>query len=424
MFFALLLAAAPSLEYRVNASPGGDVLDVEVRGPGLDAGLTLDEPVLPFVSVVSDGGTPFRYRFRLREAARALSSRRWAFADKVGLFAAPSTWLMHPEYVAEDARFTLDVSAPKGTTFVTGLHRAPDAGTYEGPLWVLGDAPWSGFSDFQVFRDPLGGAEVETAIAPGALKLTPEQVRAWVRRSAAIVSGFYGKFPVARVAVMVLPGPGDGVGFGTAMGNGGAAVLVWLGERADVETVMQRDWVLPHELFHFGLPNLPPSATWLEEGAATYVEPLARVRSGEFTPEQFWKQMIEMLPEGLPKKGDEGLDRTPTWGRTYWGGALFLFLADVELRQKGKSLEAALRGIIDAGGTQEVRWELSKTLAAGDAATGTKVLTTLHARLGNAPGDVDLPKLFKQLGVALRAGEVRYDDKAPLAGVRKAMTGK
>ncbi len=159
-----------------------------------------------------------------------------------------------------------------------------------------------------------------------------------------------------------------------------------------------------------------------EEGAATYVEPLIRTRVGELTVDAFWKQMIEMLPEGLPKSGDRGLDRTPTWGRTYWGGALFLFVADVELRKKGSSLDVALRGIVAAGGTQEERWELARTLAAGDAATGTKVLASLHAKLGAAPGDVDLQKLFKQLGVSLEKGVVRYDDRAPLAAIRTAMT--
>ena len=421
----MLIAAAPVLEYRVSATRGAEVLEVEVRG-ALDAGLTLDAPVLPYVTVTSDGGVPFRYRFRLKDAARELKSRKWAFADGPGLYAAPSSWLMHPEYVGKDDRFTLQVKTLPGTSFVTGLRRreGSDAGVYEAPLWVLGDAPWSGFADFVHFRDELGGAVIETAIAPGQLQLSPAQVRAWVRRSVSLVAAYYGRFPVPRVVVMVVPGPGDGIGFGTAMGNGGAAVLVWLGERADEDTVMKRDWVLPHELTHFALPNLPSHATWLEEGAATYVEAVVRTRQGELTVDQFWKQLIEMLPEGLPKTGDRGLDRTPTWGRTYWGGAMFLFLAEVELRKQGKSLDEALRGIVQAGGTQEVQWDLVETLAAGDAATGKKVLTALHARLGDAPGEVDLPKLFKQLGVRLEKGDVRYDEKAPHAAIRRAITAR
>jgi hypothetical protein len=419
-----LLAAAPLLDYRVSASKGAEVLDVEVRGAAM--ALVLDEPVMPYVTVTSDGGTPFRYRFRLKDAARDLNSRKWAFADGAGLYAAPSTWLMHPAEVDPLARFTLSVATPRGVEFVTGFARAlPDAGaTYEAPLWALGDAPWSGFAPFVLSSETVGGAVVETAIAPGALALRPAQVRAWVRRSAALVAAYYGRFPVSRVAVMVLPCAGEGICFGTAMGNGGAAVLVWLGEKADEETVMKHDWVLPHELTHLALPNLPPYASWLEEGAATYVEPVIRTRMGELTADDFWRQMLEKLPLGLPENGDRGLDRTPTWGRTYWGGALFLFVADIELRKKGQSLPAALRGIVAAGGTQEVRWDLERTFAAGDAATHTNVLTALHARLGTAPGDIDLKKLFKELGVSLIDGAVAYDDGAPLAAIRKAMTGK
>jgi hypothetical protein len=416
----LALAAAPLVDYRVTAvGPTGAVLDVEARGA--DPTFTLDPAALEYVSSWDGGYNPLRYRYRLEDAPRELHSRKYAFADGEGLYAAASTWLMHPPEPAADARFHLDVKTPRGLEFVTGLHRGADAG-YEAPLWVLDDAPWSGFAAFRLFRDELDGAVVETAIAPGALELKDAQVRAWVLRSVKLVAAFYGRFPVPRVAVMVLPGQGSGVGFGTAMGNGGAAVLVWLGAHADEETVMRHDWVLPHELTHFALPNLSPRYSWLEEGAATYVEPLTRARLGELTADDFWAQMIEKLPLGLPVRGDRGLDHTPTWGRTYWGGALFCFVADVELRKKGKSLDDALKGIVAAGGTQEVRWPIERTLAAGDAATGTQVLTQLHQKLGAAPGDVDLKKLFKQLGVALEKGRVRYDDAAPLAAARRAMT--
>lgn len=415
----LLFAAAPLLEYRVTASANAETLDVEVRG---DAGvLTLDTS--QYLTVVSDGGAVFRYRYRLGDAARELNTRKYAFADGDGLYASPSTWLVHPEG-HDDETFSLQLSLPKGTRFVTGLHTGPRPDTYVGPIWALNDSPWGGFAAFDTVTETLGGAQVEIAIAPGELALTHDEVRTWVRRSVALVSSYYGAFPVGRVAIMVLPKPGMGVGFGTAMGNGGAAVLVWLGKASDLEMLLQHDWVLPHELIHFALPNLPPRHTWLEEGTATYVEPVTRTRAGEMSVDDFWRQMIEKLPQGLPEKGDRGLDRTPTWGRTYWGGALFCFLADVELRKKGKSLDAALKGVVAAGGTQETKWDLARVWKAGDAATGTTVLATLHAQLGDKPGTVNLDAVFKQLGVSISAGKIVYDDKAPLAAVRKAMTAK
>ena len=136
----VLLAAAPMLEYRVTASPGAEVLDVQVTNTSRQA-LSLDEPLMPYVSP-TDGG----YRFRLKDAANELQSRRWAFADGPGLYAAPSSWLMRPAIAPEGARFTLRVDTPKGISFVTGLHRASAPNLYEGPVWALSDAPWSGFA--------------------------------------------------------------------------------------------------------------------------------------------------------------------------------------------------------------------------------------------------------------------------------------
>ena len=67
----------------------------------------------------------------------------------------------------------------------------------------------------------------------------------------------------------------------------------------------------------------------MEEGMATYIEPIARAQIGRMTPERVWGDFVRDMPQGLPQAGDQGLDGTPTWGRTYWGGAIFWLLADV-----------------------------------------------------------------------------------------------
>ena len=73
---------------------------------------------------------------------------------------------------------------------------------------------------------------------------------------------------------------------------------------------------------------------WIEEGLATYVEPIARAQAGQFSVKLVWRDLVVGLPRGLPQPGDRGLDFTPTWGRTYWGGALFCLLADIEIRKR------------------------------------------------------------------------------------------
>lgn len=128
------------------------------------------------------------------------------------------------------------------------------------------------------------------------------------------------------------------------------------------------DWVLVvDEMIHLGFPSLERRHRWMEEGLATYLEPILRARGGLVPADELWNNFARMMPNGTPQKGDRGLDGTPTWGRIYWGGALFCFVADLEIRKattNKKSLDDALRGILAAGGHNGVRWTPSETRSA------------------------------------------------------------
>ncbi|MGH8759929.1 MAG: hypothetical protein ACREVW_10525, partial [Burkholderiales bacterium] len=127
----------------------------------------------------------------------------------------------------------------------------------------------------------------------------------------------------------------------------------------------------------------------------------------------------------LPAAGDRGLDHTHTWGRTYWGGALFFLLADLRIREQTANrvgLQDALRTILNRGGNNEANWEVRRTFEIGDAATGTKVLAELYNEMRAAPVAPDLADLWRRLGVKLTPDGAQFDDDAPLAGIRKAIT--
>src|SRR5262249_54356684 len=161
------------------------------------------------------------------------------------------------------------------------------------------------------------------------------------------------------------------------------AIAIDVGQEAD-EDELKDDWVLVHEMIHTALPDLLGPHHWLEEGLATYVEPLARARAGLVSPEQLWLDWGRGMPNGLPEEGDRGLDRTPTWGRTYWGGALFCLVADLEIRtrtQNMKSLDDALRAILVAGGNIASAWPIERVLEVGDQATGVRVLSETYAKM-------------------------------------------
>ena len=272
----------------------------------------------------------------------------------------------------------------------------------------------------------VGGAALQVDFGAGDLDLSHDAVVLWVRRAAEAVSRYYGRFPVLSMRVLVLPSSGKGVHNGTTWGNVGgspAFTRIRVSEHTTAEQ-LRDDWMMTHEFVHTGLPSLPEQNHWLEEGIAVYVEPIARVQTGQLSEELVWRDMIRDMPQGQPLAGESGLDRTNTWGRTYWGGAGFCLLADVEIRkqtQNRKGLQDALRGIVGAGGTIAHEWEIVPTLQTGDSATGTKVLTTLYNRMSDAAVPIDFDGLWKQLGVVESNGAISYDAKAPLAGARQAI---
>src|SRR5262249_7878913 len=66
-------------------------------------------------------------------------------------------------------------------------------------------------------------------------------------------------------------------------------------------------------------------------------------------------------------------------------------------------------------------WPLERALEIGDKATGGSTLTELYEQMRNSPTMVDLPDLWRQLGVSRRDGGATFDDSAPLASTRKTI---
>jgi hypothetical protein len=270
-----------------------------------------------------------------------------------------------------------------------------------------------------------GSSRIDVTVKDGEFQVSDADLRAWVQNAADSVATYYGRFPVERVALSIAPGGRPGVGHGmTFPHDGGGRITIRVGS-ATTSGDLADDWMLTHEMTHLAFPSMPDAQHWIEEGIATYVEPIARVRAQHLDENEMWFELVRDLHQGLPQPGDEGLDRTHTWGRTYWGGALFCFLADVEIHrqtQNKKGLDTALRAILDAGGNINQDWTLPKALEAGDRATGVTVLTNLYGNMGTQPHMVDLEAMWRELGVARAGDRVVFDDSAPLAATRKSIT--
>jgi hypothetical protein len=371
-----------------------------------------------------------RYRYRLRDAAKRLDDLDSASEEGEVIEAPPSTWLLAPVNGEPLARARFRVTTTETTTFQTGVFRSTEAeGAWDITLGDLWTSPYSVFGPGRVTTlETLPGiagrpARINLMIAPGKLVISDAELETWVANAAKAIVTYFGRFPMPEVLVILVPSRGPWVGEGKTLSGGGGAIFMRVGEVAPVRA-LHEDWVLVHEMIHLAFPSVAREHDWAEEGLATYVEPFARARAGLMSAEDAWLGLVDGAPNGLPAAGDRGLDRTPTWGRTYWGGALFYLLADVEIRKRTKNtkgLEHALRGILAEGGNNAHRWSLDDAFAAGDRATGVPVLRELHEVMGKTPHPVDLEALWRELGVVKSRGTIRFVD-APKASIRRAIT--
>jgi len=301
-----------------------------------------------------------------------------------------------------------------------GLHAGAEDAAFDTP-----HMPYRAFDTLPATSIAVGGATILLAYAPGgAFALPKAEIAAWVEACGRTLATYYGRFPVDKYRLLVIPVPGLGVRGGTTWGYRGGATRLRLGLGAQAAE-LANDWVLIHEMIHLAFPEVGDRHHWIEEGLATYVEAIARVQAGSLDAATAWRGLVRGMPEGNPRSGDAGLDNTHTWGRTYWGGALFCLVADVRIRERTGNrmgLQDALRGILAAGGNIEHDWNIDRAFEAGDRATGTHVLQELYAQNRDTAVEVDLDALWTRLGIAVQDGRVVFDDRAPQADIRRAIT--
>lgn len=272
----------------------------------------------------------------------------------------------------------------------------------------------------------IEGGEIEITLPDEPMAVSSVQLMDWIKTAAGAVSEYYGHFPVPHLTLRVRTASGSGIRHGVTYPRYGGLILISVGKDTSVDD-LKTDWTLTHEMIHLAFPSMEDEQHWIEEGISTYVEPIARAQVGNLAVKEVWREFIRDMPQGQPADGDQGLDNTHTWGRTYWGGALFCLMADVQIRERThnrKGLQDALRAIWNHGGTITEDWQITRAFSIGDQATGTRVLQDLYEQMANKPVTVDLDKLWAKLGLSVNGGQVQFNDKAVDASIRKTLTAK
>jgi hypothetical protein len=268
--------------------------------------------------------------------------------------------------------------------------------------------------------------KIDITLPQQPINLSTQELVECVQSAANAVTAYLGRFPVPHLTLRIRATDRDRGIHGVTYPNDGGLIVLSLGKSLTKKELYD-DWTLTHEMLHLGFPSMERDHHWIEEGISVYAEPVARAQVDNISVDEVWRQFIRDMPQGEPEDGDQGLDNTHTWGRTYWGGAMFCLLADVQIRERTHNrmgLQDALRAILNQGGVISQDWEIERAFKIGDKATGTDVLEKLYDQMRDKPSSPDLPALWKKLGVSLNGTQVIYDDKAPDAKIRKAITTK
>lgn len=371
-----------------------------------------------------------RYRFDLGGYARAVDSTRTAVQRGEGVLSTLSGWLLEPRGYRDPPVIDIRAKVPAGLQFQTGMPRVGDA-------WRLSGVPvrFAGYTaigrlSLQDIAVPAPGSlrpgavpgegVIRLAILDGLTVANRVDIAEWVRCTAMAEANYWDGSTAKQMLIAVVPIPNrGGVGYGRTVSGGGVTVMMEVG--ADIAPRrLYNEWVLVHELIHTGMPYLMGHATWFMEGAATYIEPIIRARAGWKPEEDVWLEWIQQMPQGVSVFAS-GLS-TASGRQNYWGGAIFMLLADLELRRAtsgAMGLEDCLRGALASGLGGPERAGLNEYAAVCDRVTGTKVVSGLIEKHFNRQAPVDLAALWKDLGAGLEGGKVVFNDSAPLAQWRK-----
>jgi len=449
-FIAALLAATPSLAQPL-AQPVA-VPDCTVDGRLADSGgLKLDityrcratQP-LSFRSVEDrassyvqdlkleqrDGVAEARYRFDLSGFARAVDSTSLAVQRGNGVLAILGSWLLEPQGYDRVPTIDIRMTTSPGLVFAAGLPKVGDAWRLSGAPVVAAGYTALGRLTYRELAVPAPGslrpgelkadAMLRVAILDGVSESARADLFDWVERTGQAQSNYWQGFTAKQALLGLVPVTHrQGVGYGRSVPGGGVTVMVEIGADVDRRQLFG-DWVLTHELFHTGMPFIRGRGTWFMEGAATYVEPIIRARAGWKTEEEVWRAWVDNMPKGVAifatglanARGQEN----------YWGGAIFMLLADVGLRRAtggATALEHCLAAALWCTLAGARRATIPDYAAVCDRVTGTTVMSGLIERHYNNEEPVDLAALWKDLGISLVADRIVLDDGAPLARLRK-----
>jgi hypothetical protein len=439
-------ADLPQIDYVLRVPPIGSWrLEVEatyrhLAGEGLvapEADGALDLEPSPGAGAVRAGSgwaappscrTRCTLRYSVDLAALADACRGHDCTHRVGdaVLGMASAWMLRPAGEG-DAVLRVRLGGGDPARFATGLRVDPPSGGYILYASELGEASYTAFGAMRRREVHVAGATLEVVSLGAPVAMGDAAEARWIEAAGGCVAALFGRFPVDATVFAVPAGEADGVVFGRVMSLAGASLVLLFGGETRFESA-PKDWVVVHELFHLGCPSFVGEGHWLEEGLATYYEPVLRERAGWMSEAELWAHFVREMPRGLRREGSPvALEEREDIDSTYWGGALFALLADVNLRETSRgerSLDDVMRRELAVLGDATHSCHVADFLRTAGARPGDGALRDLYERWAVRGENPDLAALWRRLGVEPRPdGTVALREDAPLAWVRRGVAG-
>jgi hypothetical protein len=426
-----------ALRYLVSAS------DSEGRALEIDADGVRTRGVVGCARIVVDVGA----------MADAIADKDAALRFGDDVLATPDVWLWRPEPFTPDARLYVRFVSGPFTAFVpwarapSAYASAPGSSDHaDDARFVVDAATFRLKSDAALGRFTVKSYDVAGAILDVAVlgdNEAPAAMTSWLLASARAVATLSGRFPVKRVGVMLVAEPAPRpVLIGYFSRGGGPMALFFVASHAselvdDTDLEATGRWALTHELAHAWLPPTDVKDAWFNEGLATWHQDLLARRAGLIADDAtYWRGLLEGLETGRMRAATDGLTLQQasahmhehgSFQHAYWAGVALILIAEVEARAQGASVDdvvLALRRLFPVDDRQRSARELltAAEREGGPVAVAARAWLGAYEREMDA-GFPDTRAVLAQLGVVRGPdGVVTFDDDAPLAHVRRALT--
>lgn len=379
--------------------------------------------------VITTGVDCVSYRYPLRPP----TGRRAPPTPDDVMVSAPGQWLWLPS-LDQGHSVRIELVLPPGAVASVPWRRV------EPGVHVLDASPRSStavavFGAFTRRDLPLAGGSLRVALVDAPqLNLDEGKILRWLESAADDVVGVSGRLPNPGPQVIVQPleGGRSPVPFGYVIRDGGEAVRFYVDPRRPLADYLG-DWTATHEFSHLLLPYVRSEQKWISEGFASYYQNVLLARRGAYTESEAWRRLQRSFARAGQVRNPptlNGVTERPFWEMRmliYWSGAAIALMADTRLRDLSdgrESLDTVLGRLQDCCLPATQAWDGERLFRKLDSLSPHPVFMDLYRSHADARGMPDLEPYYRDLGLEFSAEGVVFDDRARLAGVRRAIMAK